>query len=749
MNNCVPKGVEGSRQEGGGGDLTEGSVHPIHLNGYGDAEKGMFPKVSADGNTFEFVSGTGEPGPQGPKGDPGEKGDRGPQGPAGSDGASATVAVGTVTTLDPGLEATVVNSGTPNAAVLDFGIPRGEQGPQGAQGPQGERGLQGREGEPGVPGPQGERGPQGEPGPQGKQGLQGEQGPEGPRGVQGPTGPKGADGAPGPQGEQGPRGPQGPKGDPGEKGDPGDGVADGTLTPVKLKGYAEGAKGKAVRITSDGSSFEFYEGGGSGSTVAVSVGTTTTGEPGTNAAVNNSGDATNVVLNFVIPRGEKGAKGDPGERGAQGAPGEPGAKGDAGPAGERGAQGAPGAQGPAGTAATITVGTVTALAPGSLATVSNSGSDSAAVLDFGIPRGEKGDTGEKGAQGDAGPAGEKGAQGERGPAGEQGTPGAAATITVGTVTTLDPGVEATVVNSGTPNAAVLDFGIPRGEQGAPGSGGGALAPGSVTTEYLADAAVTSAKIKNSAITEDKIAFNSIWAAHIQNGAIQPKNLSLPHTFGNDDMGKVVITSPTSKSQFNLVNFPEATINDESISPIKLKSRTETTLGGLTPVVPAVSSIDAINASSTFSWSRFLQITQQQAVSVAVGGPAAAYNYIQSYGFIAYNYHSKLESGDWDLKVLNAEFIFKFSGKQSSAWIGGTEGSYIAVMSDFFNDVPGTTISIPALWFQGKPGSSKLTIAMCKLNVNMGNGKVWLSYNPTVQAGVDDYVIVKSIGEGAF
>ena len=49
-----------------------------------------------------------------------------------------------------------------------------------------------------------------------------------------------------------------------------------------------------------------------------------------------------------------------------------------------------------------------------------------------------------------------------------GPAGTAATITVGTVSTLGPGDPATVVNSGTSVAAVLDFGIPEGLQGAPG-----------------------------------------------------------------------------------------------------------------------------------------------------------------------------------------------------------------------------------------------------------------------------------------
>jgi hypothetical protein len=56
------------------------------------------------------------------------------------------------------------------------------------------------------------------------------------------------------------------------------------------------------------------------------------------------------------------------------------------------------------------------------------------------------------------------------PQGDQGIQGDAATIAVGTVTTLSPGASATVTNSGTTGAAVFDFGIPQGEQGDPGEG---------------------------------------------------------------------------------------------------------------------------------------------------------------------------------------------------------------------------------------------------------------------------------------
>jgi hypothetical protein len=49
-------------------------------------------------------------------------------GPAGAQGEAATVGVGTVTTLAAGAAATVTNSGTAEAAVLNFGIPQGAAG---------------------------------------------------------------------------------------------------------------------------------------------------------------------------------------------------------------------------------------------------------------------------------------------------------------------------------------------------------------------------------------------------------------------------------------------------------------------------------------------------------------------------------------------------------------------------------------------------------------------------------------------
>lgn len=78
------------------------------------------------------------------------------------------------------------------------------------------------------------------------------------------------------------------------------------------------------------------------------------------------------------PPGPQGPKGDKGDPGPQGEPGE------------QGKDGSPGAKGDPGAAATVKVGTVTTGEPGTDAIVTNSGTESAAVLDFTIPRGETG-----------------------------------------------------------------------------------------------------------------------------------------------------------------------------------------------------------------------------------------------------------------------------------------------------------------------------------------------------------------------
>lgn len=114
----------------------------------------------------------------------------------------------------------------------------------------------------------------------------------------------------------------------------------------------------------------------------LTISSVTTGNAGTSASVTISGTSPNQALSFTIPRGDVGATGATGSTGPQG------------PAGSAGSAGA---------AATITVGTTTTGAAGTSASVTNSGTSSAAVFNFTIPQGAAGATGATGAAGAAGP----------------------------------------------------------------------------------------------------------------------------------------------------------------------------------------------------------------------------------------------------------------------------------------------------------------------------------------------------------
>lgn len=81
----------------------------------------------------------------------------------------------------------------------------------------------------------------------------------------------------------------------------------------------------------------------------ITVGQTTTGLPGTNASVTNSGTATNAILNFTIPRGSTGPTGLAGPTGPTGPIGPTGLQGKAGAQGPTGPTGPTGPAGPSGT----------------------------------------------------------------------------------------------------------------------------------------------------------------------------------------------------------------------------------------------------------------------------------------------------------------------------------------------------------------------------------------------------------------
>lgn len=134
----------------------------------------------------------------------------------------------------------------------------------------------------------------------------------------------------------------------------------GDRVTVLMKNHSLTVTGNLTAPATDG---EGGSSGEAGTAATIEVGTVTTGEAGSSASVTNVGTTSAAVFDFVIPRGDTGPQGPQGETG---------------------------------TAATIKVGRVTTVEGAILASVTNSGTTSAAVFDFVIPRGEKGEKGEKG-----------------------------------------------------------------------------------------------------------------------------------------------------------------------------------------------------------------------------------------------------------------------------------------------------------------------------------------------------------------
>ena len=226
------------------------------------------------------------------------------------------------------------------------------------------------------------------------------------------------------------RGPQGPQGEPGADG------KDGEQGPAG----APGADGTTPTIGPNGN---WYLG-------EIDTGKPSRGEqgpqgenggyymPSVNTAGNLSWTPSKVGMpsvpeaNIRGPQGPQGDTGPAGPAGADGAQGPAGPQGETGPAGPEGPQGEPGPQGPKG------------------------------------DKGETGPQGPKGDKGDTGPAGPHGATGQTGPRGEtgpQGETGATPQLTIGTVTTLEPGEDASASITGTVEAPVLNFSIPQGMEG--------------------------------------------------------------------------------------------------------------------------------------------------------------------------------------------------------------------------------------------------------------------------------------------
>lgn len=102
-------------------------------------------------------------------------------------------------------------------------------------------------------------------------------------------------------------------------------------------------------------------------------------------------DTVNVSNVNDVLTGPQGPAGPQGPQGPVGPQGPAGPVGEQGPTGDTGPQGPQGEQGPAGTTPTIQIGNVTTVPASSSASVTNSGTSTAVVLNFEIPQGPEGD----------------------------------------------------------------------------------------------------------------------------------------------------------------------------------------------------------------------------------------------------------------------------------------------------------------------------------------------------------------------
>lgn len=283
---------------------------------------------------------------------------------------------------------------------------------------------------------------------------------------------------------------------------------------------------------------------GGATTVTVNVDSTETGQPGSDAEVTNVGDETNVRLKFKIPRGQTGATGPIGPRGPQG---------EQGIQGERGVQGPTGATGPQGDTGPYFTPAVDA--NGNISWTNNGGLPNPQSQNIKGPQGEQGIQGVQGPQGETGPqgpqgdTGPQGATGATGPTGPQGPQGSAATIAVGTTTTLPAGSQATVTNVGTSSAAVFNFGIPKGADGG----------GSVDIDNLTITENASNEIQAVAVIDQNTGIAKTWTGtHAEYDAIATKDPETEYIITDDIGGPATVIAElaeglNNKADLNLSN----------------------------------------------------------------------------------------------------------------------------------------------------------------------------------------------------
>ena len=160
--------------------------------------------------------------------------------------------------------------------------------------------------------------------------------------------------------------------------------------------------------------------------------------------------------------------------------------------------------------------------------------------------GPSGPTGPRGATGATGPQGPIGETGATGPRGETGQNAVNPNFSIGTVTTLPSGSNATVTLTGTYPNLVLNFGIPRG---ADGSGGGTEEPVD-TTPYMYYGRLSFQDVGG---TNSVIPYSQITEAMINKGVSDGKlTKEAPKTMGKTSMGKF---AETSKYDYIIVAVP--------------------------------------------------------------------------------------------------------------------------------------------------------------------------------------------------
>ena len=204
------------------------------------------------------------------------------------------------------------------------------------------------------------------------------------------------------------------------------------------------------------------------------------------------------------------------------------------------------------------------------------------VQDAGGLRGLTGPQGEQGPQGIQGPQGEQGIQGPQGIPGvdgKDGQDGAAATISVGTTSTLPAGSSATVTNSGTSSAAVFDFGIPKGDKGDTGATGPDGYSPTATVTKSGDTATITITDKNGTTTAS---VSDGTTPTVNDGTLTiQKNGTTVQTFSADQASNVTanITVPTQFSDLS-GTVSSSQIEDEAITTGSVSgSGTNITLAG--------------------------------------------------------------------------------------------------------------------------------------------------------------------------